>query len=282
MIEVYNAITNIAKRIEHNVFSNYDDFTDDGRKSTQLIHKDVYNYCLNLIETEFEYLKSVKGLVAKNKKLFCKFNDKGKYLVSTVVIDNIDLLDLNFSLGTIFGIYENEFEADNLKAAIYVTYGPTFQLVFASKTEGVKYFSNEHGDFIQQDSLELNNSGMINSTAGKLIEFDQQHKDLLESFFNDGHRLRFSNSLALDTHQILFKKGGIYTSPSTPSNPNGTLEVIFEAFPMAFVIELAGGEAIVDANTRVLDIKSPSFNQKTPIYFGSKGEIARVKSTLKK
>jgi len=275
MIEVYNAITNIANQIEKNVFINYNNFRSESKTEKQ-VHEDIYTYCSNVIETEFEYLKNVKSLIGKDKKQFCTINENGKYIVSFVAIDNIELLDLNFSLGTIFGIYENELEAKNLKAAIYITYGPTFQLVFASKDEGVKYFSNEHGEFIQQDPLVLNSCGKINSTAGKASEFSVEHKALLDSFFNEGYRLRMSNSLCLDTHQILFKKGGIYSSPATISNPNGTLKVIFEAFPIAFIIELASGEAI-DGKNRILDIQSPSLHQKTPIYFGSKDEIAKVK-----
>jgi len=275
MIEVYNAITNIANQIEKNVFINYNNFAKQN-KTKQEIQHDVYNYCSDVIETEFKDLKSVKSIIGKDKKHFSNINKEGKYLVSYVSIDTIELLDLNFSLGTIFGIYENEFEADNLKAAIYITYGPTFQLVFASKEEGVKYFSNEHGEFIQQDSLLLNSCGKINSTAGKITEFSDEHKVLIDSFFNEGYRLRISNSLSLDTHQILFKKGGIYSNPATISNPNGTLNIIFEAFPIAFIIELALGEAI-DGKQRILDIKSPSLEQNTPIYFGSKDEIERVK-----
>lgn len=278
MIEVYNAITNIANDIEKNVFVNYDNFVKEG-KSARDIHNDIYDYCSGSIEKEFEYLKSVKGVIGKDKKQLCTINSNGKYMVSFVAIDNIELLDLNFSLGTIFGIYENEFSAENLKAAIYITYGPTFQLVFASKDEGVKYFSNEHGEFIQKDSLELGNKGKINSTAGVFNEFDPKHKELVNKFFDQGYRLRFSNSLALDTHQILFKKGGIYSSPSTPSNPDGTLELVFEAFPISFIIELANGEAI-DGKNRILDIKGAELHQKTPIYFGSKDEIAAVKEFL--
>lgn len=278
MIEVYNAITNIANDIEKNVFVNYDNFVKEG-KSASDIHNDIYSYCSNSIEKEFEYLKSVKGVIGKDKKQFCTINEKGKYMVSFVAIDNIELLDLNFSLGTIFGIYENEFSAQNLKAAIYITYGPTFQLVFASKDEGVKYFSNEHGEFIQKDPLELSNKGKINSTAGVFNEFDPKHKELINKFFDEGYRLRLSNSLALDTHQILFKKGGIYSSPSTPSNPQGTLELIFEAFPISFIIELANGEAI-DGKNRIMEIESSDWHQKTPIYFGSKDEIAFVKEFL--
>ena len=154
------------------------------------------------------------------------------------------------------------------------------QLVFASKDEGVKYFSNEHGEFVQQDSLTLENKGKINWTAGIQNEFDLKHQELLQSFFNDGYRLRFSDSLALDTHQILFKRGGLYSSPSTSKDPNGTLDLAFEAYPISFIIELAGGVSI-DGKNRILDIKlEDDISKKTPIYFGSKDELEKVKNSF--
>jgi fructose-1,6-bisphosphatase I len=106
------------------------------------------------------------------------------------------------------------------------------------------------------------------------------HKSLIESFFAEGYRLRFSDSLTLDTHQILFKKGGIYSSPKTESAPNGELELLFEAYPIAFILELVNGEAI-DGVQRILDIKAEDLHQKTPIYFGSKYEIEKVKQAFK-
>ncbi|MBP7742251.1 MAG: fructose-1,6-bisphosphatase [Aliarcobacter sp.] len=274
MIEIFNAVENIAKNLEQEVFFKCDQFFDNDHNDEE-IHNNVYNYCSNLIEKEFETVRSVKSIIGKDKKQFCMVNKDGKYLVSYVSIDNIDLLDVDFSLGSIFGIYEESFEASSLKAAIYITYGPRFELVFASKAEGVKYFSYEHGELVQQNSLLLNSSGKINSTGGIIKEWSDTHKALIESFFKKGYRLRFSDSLALDTHQILFKKGGIYSSPATPSNPNGMLEIIFEAFPISFIIELANGSAI-DGKKRILDIQSPELHQKTPIYFGSRNEIEEV------
>jgi fructose-1,6-bisphosphatase I len=279
MIEVFNAVSNIAEIIEKDVFKGCQNFMSKNL-SEEEIHNNIYAHCTQIIEKEFEHLKSIKGAIGKDKKQYCTINPDGKYLVSYVAIDNVNLLDLNYSLGTIFGIYEGEFEASNLKASIYITYGPTFQLVFASGTEGVLYFSHKHGEFVQQDSLTLNQSGKINSTSGIVNEWSEQHKFIVDSFFNDGYRLRVSKSLALDTHQILFKKGGIFSSPSTASNPDGEFEVIFEAFPIAYIIELANGAAI-DGKNRILDIKSPELHQKTPFYFGSKSEIDIVIEGLK-
>jgi len=277
MIEVFNAISNIAVVIEKDVFKNCTDFLTN--KSDEEIHHDVYTHCTAIIEKEFEKVRSIKGAIGKDKKQLCLINESGKYLVSYVSIDTIELLDVDFSLGSIFTIYENEMDAKNIKAAIYITYGPTFQLVFASKNEGVKFFSYKNNEFVQQESFLLENKGKINSPSGLQARWSKEHKDLIESFFGEGYRLRLSNSLALDMHQILFKKGGIYSSPKTTDFPNGELELLFEAYPIAFIFELVNGEAI-DGKKKILDIEASDLHQKTPIYFGSKYEIEKVKKFL--
>ncbi len=278
MVEVFNAISNIALNIEKDVFQSCTDFLDLN-KSDEEIHQDVYEHCRKLIEDEFEKVKSVKGAMGKDKKQLCTINNDGKYLITYVAVDNIELLDVDFSLGSMFAIYENELNANSLKASVYITYGPTFQIVFASKDEGVKFFSYKNEKLVQKESFELEHKGKINSTAGVQSEWSEKHKSLIESLFNDGYRLRFSDSLTLDTHQILFKKGGLYSSPATTSNPDGLVELLFEAYPIAFIMELVNGEAI-DGEKRILDIECKDIHQKTPIYFGSKNEIQKVKDFL--
>jgi len=280
MIAVFNAITNIAEDIEKNVFVDCDRFISNGLSDEDMNEK-VRAYCSSVIEREFKRVKSVHSFIGKRHKNQKINNENGRYKISYVSIDNVDLLDVDFSLGSIFGIYENEMDAFHLKAAMYITYGPTFQLVFASKSEGVIYFSFEDGEFIERDPLSLENEGKINSTAGLASEWSDEHRELLDTFFNKGYRLRFSDSLSLDTHQILFKRGGLYSSPSTPSFPNGKLEVLFEAFPISYIIEQAGGRAISDKG-RILDMTNVQLDQKTPIYFGSKNEIQIVEDSFNK
>lgn len=278
MIAVFNAITNIAEDIEKNVFVDCQSFLESGLTELEM-KESVHAYCSEVIQREFKKVKSVHGFIGKYKKEYTTINEAGKYKISYIAIDNLDLLDVNFSLGSIFGIYESQMDAFHLKAAMYITYGPTFQLVYASKTEGVIYFSFENGEFIEQDPLTLEKQGKINSTAGLVSEWSDEHRVLVDSFFNKGYRLRFSDSLSLDTHQILFKKGGLYSSPSTKSFPNGKLETIFEAFPIAYIIEQAGGRAI-SKKGRILDITSTDINEKTPIYFGSETEVQAVEDSF--
>lgn len=268
MENIFKTITSIAIDMENEVFDNYNNQSN----------YEIYSYCNNLMKKECLLNSSIKAIISKNTKKLENINSDGKYILSYVAIDNIDLLDVNFSLGTIIAIYEDEIDAKNLKYSSYITYGPTFQIVFATKGDGVQFFSFDGKEFIEEDSFHLENKGNINSQGGDVTTFSKKHKQLMQNFFDDGYRLRFSNSLSLDTHQILFKRGGIYSSPSTEKDPNGILDLVFEAYPIANIIELAGGEAIDDKNNRILDIKlENNIDKKIPIYFGSKDEIGKIK-----
>ncbi|MEA2019251.1 MAG: hypothetical protein U9N59_12455 [Campylobacterota bacterium] len=267
MDKIFNTITNIAIGIEQEVFGNYND----------QLNEEIYNYCNNLVKKKSLLNSSIKAIVSQDSKQLEDVNENGKYILSYVAIDNIDLLDLNFSLGTIIAIYEDSIDSKNLKYSCYITYGPTFQIVCATQENGVQFFSFDGKEFIEQDSFTLENRGKINSTGGDVTTFNKEHKELMQNFFDNGYRLRFSNSLSLDTHQILFKRGGIYSSPCTKKDPNGILDLVFEAYPISNIVELAGGEAI-DGKVRILDIELENdFSKKTPIYFGSKDEIGIVK-----
>lgn len=269
MDNIFKTITAIAIGIEQELFANYNDQSNDK----------IYSYCNDLVKKETSLNSSIKAIISQDSKKLETINENGKYILTYVAIDNIDLLDVNFSLGTIIAIYENEIDAKNLKYSCYITYGPTFQIVFASKEKGVQFFSFDGKDFIEQDSFTLENKGKINSQGGDVTTFNQEHKQLMQNFFDNGYRLRFSNSLSLDTHQILFKRGGIYSSPSTQKDPNGILDLVFEAYPISNIVELAGGEAI-DGKNRILDINlENNISKKTPIYFGSKEEIGIVKQS---
>ena len=277
MDSVFNAITNISKIIENKVFTNYDEFVVEGDLSKT--NANVQQYCDEVAKKEFNSVSDIKSIVTQDDKKTEVLNENGKYIISFIAIDNIELLDLGFSVGSIFGIYENNIEGNSLVASCYVTYGPTFQLVYATKDLGVEFYAFDGKDFIAVKPFQLENKGKINSTDGDVTTFSQNHKKLVQGFFDEGYRLRLSNSLALDMHQILFKRGGIYSSPKTLKDPDGKRDLVFEAYPIAYIIELAGGEAI-DGEINISDVKlDGDITKKTPLYFGSKYEIGKVKAS---
>ncbi len=277
MNNVFNAITTISKIIENKIFTHYDEFfVQDDLAKTNI---NVQQYCDEIAKKEFKSINSIQAIVTQVAKKIEVLNEDGKYIISFIAIDNIDLLDLGFSVGSIFGVYEDHIEGHSLVAACYVTYGPTFQLVYARKEEGVEFYSFDGEKFIATKPFKLDNKGKINSTDGDLASFNAKHKKLIQGLFDEGYRLRLSNSLSLDTHQILFKKGGLYSSPKTLKDPKGKRDLVFEAYPIAFIVELAGGEAI-DGKNNISDLKiNGDISKKTPLYFGSKYEIGKVQAS---
>ena len=83
---------------------------------------------------------------------------------------------------------------------------------------------------------------------------------------------RYIGSMVADFHRTLLK-GGVFLYPPTESNPQGKLRLLYEANPVAFLAEQAGGTAI-DGTRRVLDIQPDSIHQRTPLVVGSRVELA--------
>ena len=277
MDKVFKAITNISEIIENKVFTNYDEFVvlDDLNQT----NTNVQQYCDEIAKKEFKSISSVKSVVTQDDKKTEVLNENGRYIISFIAIDNIDLLDLGFSVGSIFGVYDQNIEGHSLVASCYVTYGPTFQLVYATQNEGVEFYPFDGKEFVDVKPFKLENKGKINSTDGDVTTFSDNHKKLVQGFFDEGYRLRLSNSLSLDMHQILFKRGGLYSSPKTLKDPEGKRDLVFEAYPISFIVELAGGEA-TDGINNISDLKiDGDISKKTPLYFGSKYEIGKVKAS---
>ncbi|MEJ2415175.1 MAG: fructose-1,6-bisphosphatase, partial [Sulfurimonas sp.] len=118
--------------------------------------------------------------------------------------------------------------------------------------------------------------GKLNAPGGTQQNWEPYHKEMVDSFFAEGYRLRYSGGMVPDLHQILLKGGGLFSYPGTSDKPEGKLRRLFEVFPFAFVYEKAGGEAI-NGKGRLLELGYRHLHDTSPCFFGSKYEIARVK-----
>lgn len=91
---------------------------------------------------------------------------------------------------------------------------------------------------------------------------------------------RYIGSLVADFHRTLLK-GGVFLYPPTAHYPRGKLRLLYEANPIAFVAEQAGGEA-TDGRHRILDQVPTRLHQRTPLVVGSRAEMALLSETLRK
>ncbi|WP_428737854.1 class 1 fructose-bisphosphatase [Sulfurimonas sp.] len=273
MEAIFDAIQASAKRIKNAIDIKDIGYSQQENSSgeTQL-QLDIQ--CDMIIEEEFSRVTSVNTISSEEKEHAEELHPDGEYFISYDPLDGSSLVDVNLSVGSIFGIYQGGFGSENMVASCYVVYGPRVEMVFAQNK--VKLYLLQDGDFEYVKEIRLTEKGKLNAPGGTQQNWEPYHKEMVDSFFAEGYRLRYSGGMVPDLHQILLKGGGLFSYPGTSDKPEGKLRRLFEVFPFAFVYEKAGGEAI-DGKGRLLELGYRHLHDTSPCFFGSKYEISRVK-----
>ncbi|MCC3158058.1 class 1 fructose-bisphosphatase [Hymenobacter sp. 15J16-1T3B] len=215
-------------------------------------------------------------------------NDHGRYVVAIDPLDGSSNINVNVSIGTIFAIYRRvtpvgskATRADFLQggrqqiAAGYILYGSSTMLVYTTG-HGVAGFTYEPslGEFfLSHPSITIPEQGKTFScNEGNWFDYPE----CVRTYLLDCKRQRFAGryvgSLVADYHRNLFT-GGIYLYPPTAKNTNGKLRLLYECYPLAFLIEQAGGQARGEHGP-VLDVPPLDFHQRSPLYIGSPAMVA--------
>jgi len=233
-----------------------------------------------VIEREFKKLSCIKEIVSEEQDDIVKINPDGKYLIAYDPLDGSSLVDVNLSVGSIYGIYENDFTGTNIVASIYVVFGPRVEMVIADgKT--LKMYRLQKGEFVYIQDIKLEEKGKLQAPGSTQQCWYPHHKAMIDSFFADGYRLRYSGGMVPDLHQILLKGGGLFSYPGTSDKPKGKLRQLFEVFPFAFTYKSAGGQA-TDGINDVLEVPTTHIHDTSPCFFGSNYEINIVKEVYSK
>ncbi len=231
-----------------------------------------------IIEDIFKEIPSIKAIVSEEQEAIVPLNEDGEYLIAYDPLDGSSLVDVNLSVGSIYGIYKNEFNAQNIVASVYVVFGPRVEIVVA--TNDVKMYRLKHGKFEFIQNIVLKEKGNLKAPGSTQSCWPAHHKQMVDDIFNDGYRLRYSGGMVPDLHQILLKGGGLFSYPGTTDRPKGKLRQLFEVFPFAYTYEKAGGQAI-DGFKRALEVETTHIHDTTPCFFGSNNEINRVLEVYK-
>ena len=234
------------------------------------------------------------GLLASEELDEARFaTNSGKYVVLFDPLDGSSNIDTNVSIGTIFAILrrrqgeivphvEDALQSGrHIIAAGYALYGPSTVFVLSSG-HGVDAFTldpNVGEFFLSHPNIRCPDRGNCFSTnEGNYPRWSKgvrRWNDWVREENNGdgrpyGHR--YVGSLVADAHRTLLK-GGIFAYPADTKNKNGKLRLLYEANPMAFLFEQAGGAA-TDGEKRILDIHPRELHQRTPLIFGSKHDVA--------
>jgi fructose-1,6-bisphosphatase I len=216
-----------------------------------------------------------------------ELNSKAPYAVVFDPLDGSSLVDVNFAIGTIVGIYEGKEILGKTPrqqvAALYIIYGPRTMLIYSlGKGKGVhEFFLDAVGEFVLSreflgvgDTAKTYAPGNI-SAAAEISGYRQ----LIDAWIAEKKTLRYSGGMAPDVHHLLSKGEGVFCNIGGSKYPEGKLRLIFECGPFAFLIEEAGG-ASSNGRQSILDIPFAKIDQRTPFIVGSKKEVERVIKAL--
>ncbi len=223
----------------------------------------------------------------------------GKYCLLFDPLDGSSNIDVNVPVGTIFSVVRKitrgtrgEME-DMLQpgrrqvAAGYIIYGSSTMLVYTTG-QGAHGFTYDPsiGEFL------LSHPDIRIPTTPRYLSvndaYENQWEEPVRSLMRkyrglEGDRkplsVRYVGSLVADFHRNLLG-GGVFCYPRNVRRPNGKLRLLYEANPLAFIVEQAGGAAC-DGSTRILDIQPTELHQRTPLYIGSKPEVELAHETLR-
>ena len=222
---------------------------------------------------------------------------KGSYVLVYDPLDGSSNIDTNISIGTIFGIYrvvdrqnrgriEDCLQAGRkLIAAGYIIYGTSTMLVY-SAGNGVHSFTLEPslGEFL------LSQEGMLfpdrpsyysfNHSAGRSWSAGvEKYANWLRDSYEPALSYRYIGSMVADFHRNLIH-GGVFAYPATPDKPDGKIRLLYEAAPLAFLAEQAGGYGS-NGKKALLDIVPKDIHERTPVFIGNRDLVAKAEEFLK-
>ncbi|WP_367689709.1 class 1 fructose-bisphosphatase [Helicobacter pylori] len=227
------------------------------------------------LEENFLSLENIKSVFSEEKETPVT-KENGSYLIAYDPLDGSSVMEANFLVGTIIGIYEKDYKAQNLAASLYVVFGHKIELMVA--LEEVYRYAFYQNKFHFIETIVLENKGKIVASGGNQKDFSLGLKKALEGFFAENYRLRYSGSMVADVHHVLVKKGGMF------SYPQKKLRKLFEVFPLALIIEKAKGEAFYfdkGVKKRLLEQSVESYHEKSECYLASPHEAHILEKYLK-
>ncbi|MCK6626079.1 MAG: class 1 fructose-bisphosphatase [Anaerolineae bacterium] len=224
----------------------------------------------------------------------------GKYVLLFDPLDGSSNIDFNVSVGTIFSIFRRKTESDgpgtledvlqkgsDIVAAGYIVYGSSTMMVY-STGNGVHGFTLDPsiGEFLlSHPNIRLPEPRFYSANQGYQSRWSdgvQRYTRWLrgEEGNTKSLSLRYIGSMIADIHRNLLG-GGVFYYPADTKSPHGKLRMLFEAQPMSFIIEQAGGYASTGRQP-IRDIQPAQLHQRTPLYVGNRELVEKAEEFIAK
>lgn len=225
--------------------------------------------------------------------------NRNKYVVVMDPLDGSSNIDVNITVGTIFGIFrrvspvgtpvteEDFLQPGNLQvAAGFIAYGTSTMMVYTTGN-GVNGFTLNPAIgtyYLSHPDIKVPEQGSIYSVnEGGYVHFPQGVKEYIKYCQREEedrpYTSRYVGSMVADVWRTILL-GGIYFYPPSTGKPDGKLRLLYECNPLAFLLEQAGGMA-TDGSQRIMDIKPTDIHQRMPFFGGSKDMVVKAMTFMK-
>lgn len=256
----------------------------------------------NIMKTAICCSSKVNCIVSEEDNTFLRCSDitdnvsfNGEYVVVFDPLDGSSNVGSGLPVGTIFGIYKkNDYQlciddntikqkGSNLILAGYCLYSASTNLVIAYEKK-VNHFM--YDDLSNQ--FILINTDIKIPNSGNIFSFNEANYESwfynMKSYIKNVKKIkkytsRYMGALVADTHNILIN-GGIFGYPDSNILPNGKLRLVYEANPLSYIIESAGGRS-TNGHNSILELPVNKIHQRTPLFIGSKEDITLLEHFYK-
>jgi fructose-1,6-bisphosphatase I len=216
-----------------------------------------------------------------------------RYCVMFDPLDGSSNLDIAGGVGTIFSILRKDRRSSRIEdsllqpgtrqvAAGYVLYGSSTVMLLTIGS-GVDMFVLDPsiGAFVRvAEGLQIPKRNKCYSlNEGNRLTLPEGYQRYLNWAQENGYSSRYVGAMVADVHRIMIQ-GGVFMYPPTKKAPNGKLRLMYEANPMAFLVEQAGGKALAAPGQRILDLAPREIHQRTCVVLGSADEVDHVVAQL--
>jgi len=234
--------------------------------------------CDNLVKTGL-----VRKIYSEELKEPLTAHNDAPFVVAMDPLDGSSNIVSNNAFGTIVGVYRDDLpqKGRKLVAAFYKLYGPVNTFVYTvgkGTHEFVKHYDSEgKAQFLLlADGMKNPEPGEVFGLGGDPMDWSPLFLRFAKDLFKkERMKARYSGTFVADFSQVLHR-GGIFAYPSTKKSPHGKLRLFYEAQPMAFLMEQAGGASWSGAGS-LLDETADDVDARTPLYVGSKALVEKVK-----
>lgn len=238
--------------------------------------------CDNLIQTGL-----VRKIYSEELTAPLSYNEKAPFVITLDPLDGSSNITSNNPFGTILGIYRHDLPQTGRKlaAAVCKLYGPVNTLIYSSGEgahEFVKHYDSEGNAkfLLLHHGMKIPKEGGVFGIGGDPLDWDAKFMKFAKDLFRV-HKLkaRYCGAFVGDFSQVLHN-GGIFAYPQNKKHQNGKLRLFYEAQPMAFLMENAGGASWNGKDASLLDTKSNDADSRVPVFVGSKKFVDEAKKAI--